>query len=179
MSITQTSLKSKNYQALGIDEIADDITNIITVVNALEYTETIVNISSAEISAMGYFPVELLPAPGVNTYYDFDKIILEYTHGTVWYALDDPYLYILSGTTEFHIPSIFIKQSKNGITDNQAIVAKETTIGYIDSIENITYNQIVTLNGELTITTWNGTDPALGNGTLRVKIYHKTITFGA
>lgn len=35
MPIVQTSLKSKNYNALGIDEIADDITNIITEVNGI------------------------------------------------------------------------------------------------------------------------------------------------
>jgi hypothetical protein len=34
-------------------------------------------------------------------------------------------------------------------------------------------------NRSIIITTYNGDDPLLGDGTLRVKIYHKTITFGA
>jgi hypothetical protein len=39
-----------------------------------DYTETIVNISSAQILAMGTTPIELLPAPGVGKYYEFDII---------------------------------------------------------------------------------------------------------
>jgi hypothetical protein len=42
-----------------------------------QYAE--VYISSAQILKMGSNPIELLPAPGVDKYYDFDCIILEYT----------------------------------------------------------------------------------------------------
>lgn len=48
----------------------------------------VVNISSAQILTLGSSPVTLLTAPGANKYYDVKKVIVEYTYGTVEYALN-------------------------------------------------------------------------------------------
>ena len=178
MPLTQESEVNKNYQALGMDEVARDIENIITVVNDLTengatgYTETIVNISSAQILAMGSSPIELLPAAGAGKYYDIEKIILEYTHVTTGYTgsyfiIKDSDGYLNHGLYNFTQESANTVVVINDIIEYWSIGASPTDFhrGYF------------ILNKSLLLT-HNATDPTGGDGTLRVKIYHKTITFG-
>lgn len=172
MPITQTSLKSKNYNALGIDEIADDITNIITEVNILsaggsgsDYTETIVNISSAQILAWTT-PYNLLTNAGAGNYYDW-YMVLEYTAGVTAYT-GATVLNIVSsgGNTLATIDAYLIGDTVNQI----AIVYPAYNNGGVMMWSSDT------LNSGLQIASNALAD---GDGTLRVKIYHKTITFGA
>jgi hypothetical protein len=169
MSITQTSLKSKNYNALGIDEIADDISNIITVVNAMPESPTtaIVNISSAQILAMGTTPVELLPAPGVGKYYDIEKVILEYNYNSVGYS-NAPQPMPSMGNFYQEISVSFLSSASNDVViindfgrDPQGIYER-----YI-------------INQKLELGDYNGANPTLGDGTLRVIITYTVRTFGA
>jgi len=175
MPITQTSLKSKNYNALGIDEIADDISNIITVVNAIPESPTtaIVNISSAQILAMGTTPVVLLPAPGVGMYYDIDKIVLECDFNTTPYTLSDGnIIYFACGDETGIILAAFLKQSY----DATGIVRMGSSLDIDKSVLVYRNNQT---NTELSMGTWLGGDPTLGDGTIRAIITHTVRTFGA
>jgi len=183
MAITPTSTKSKAYQALGIDEIANDIETAFTAINNLEanpstgYTETIVTISSAQILAMGTTPIELLPAPGAGKYYDIEKIVLEYTHVSTSYTLNGK------------IPCVKDGQNYGTITFNGGMFNEGVNTYAIlkgDFITNVNadpngkvVNYYNIENNNLVLTTFDAGEFTLGDGTLRVKIYHKTITFGA
>lgn len=138
------------------------------------YTETIVNISSAQILAMGSSPVELLPAPGAGKYYDIDKVILEYTHVTTAYSATDEYVDFNYGNLPFCSLTSLI-----GISSNNAQIVNSLVNNY----DSITVGGLVVINTPINQSvifgTLSGNDPTLGDGTLRVKIYHKTITFGA
>jgi len=137
------------------------------------YTETIVNISSAQILASGGTPIELLPAPTANTYYDIDKIIIEYIYNSVVYSFGagnrmaltfgDVYRQFVMGAST---SKEFIK-----ITDMQLYQGLDS--GFLYHVNN--YDG----QGGLYLTTWTGASPTNGNGTMRAKIYHKTNTFGA
>lgn len=183
MAITPTSTKSKQYQALGIDEIANDIETAFTEVNSLQEqidnlpqgggsgTTVEVNISSAQILAMGTTGVELLPAPAMNEYYDVEKIILEYTHVTTAYTLADPYI-----NFGMSLPSIDSYILTGGI--DQAFVINNSS-SYSDAIEEVSHVGNSILGQSLGLYTWNGTNPTLGDGTLRAIITYTTRTFGA
>ena len=138
-----------------------------------DYTETIVNISSAQILAMGTSPIELLPAAGVGNYYDIDKIVIEYNHNTTAYTSPD--LAINSGGSLWgFVYSQFVLLA--GAEDSVTKVVSPMDYNATDFI-TASYNQ--TLNKGFEITTYDASNPTLGDGTLRVKIYHKTVTFGA
>ena len=175
MPITQTSLKSKNYNALGIDEIADDISNIITVVNAIPESPTtaIVNISSAQILAMGSSPIELLPAPGAGKYYSIDKVVLEYTHISSGYTLAD--LLTLSQT------SSYLTILSAAIITNSGNRAMVTTkgVGSLDLVNEAALSEISDINTAITLGTYGNSNPTLGNGTMRAIITYTVRTFGA
>jgi len=139
-----------------------------------EYTETIVNISSAQILAMGTTPIELLPAPGAGMYYDVDRVVLENIAVTTGYTVGTSYLSISNSTQNI----AYTASSLIGDAVDRVSVTKCADY-WNDSVEGINYGQFILLNGNITLSTYDATDPTLGDGTLRVKIYHKTITFGA
>lgn len=176
MAITPTSTKSKQYQALGIDEIATDIETVFTAVNNLETevnnlpaapTTAIVNISSAQILAMGSSPIELLPAPGVGKYYDIEKIILEYTYGTTAYS-NAPQPMPSMGNFYSEIVVGFLTSTNNDVVIINDF-GREPNSNYQNNI----------INQSLTLGDYNGTNPTLGDGTLRAIITYTTRTFGA
>ena len=122
---------------------------------------------------MGTTPIELLPAAGVGMYYDW-YCYIEFTYGTIAYefsVLD--YIYVcntLSGEgslTDYN----WLTATYNGIE----IVKPEP----IQSDGSANFKTGRLLNEGVVLTTWQQNNPTLGDGTLRVKIYHKTITFGA
>jgi len=131
------------------------------------YTETIVNISSAQILSMGTTPIELLPAPGENKYYE-GYIIVEWNHGTVNYDFFSTFLVCYGGMTAY----TFIDVTQ--LLNNQDLVFKSTNGNQFDGSS---YGTL--LNYGVYMTTDDANDPTDGNGIGRVKIYHKTITFGA
>ena len=186
MPLTQESEVNKNYQALGMDEVARDIENIIAQVNTNTediaslggYTETIVNISSAQILAMGSSPIELLPAPGSSKYYELQKVVLEYTHNSTAYTppINDAYGVIYEADySGFYIAESFMNSARSEVV--VAFVQSPDVVFNIGT--NVATITPFRLNQKLVFTTWAGGSPTLGDGTLRVKIYHKTITFGA
>ena len=135
-----------------------------------DYTEAIVNISSAQILSLGSSPVELLPAAGINNYYEIEKVILEYTHVSTAYNFGFP-LFVYSNQGEYAAFTGLIQNAQNKFVK---LTAFNTTYGS-------TYNAITnsnSLNEKVTLNTWNNNNPSLGDGTIRVKIYYKVITFG-
>lgn len=176
-----TGLNTDNTDpANPIIEIAVDgvtITGNGTLANPLvaaggsDYTETIVNISSAQILSMGTTPIELLPAPGVGMYYDIDKVVLESSAGNSYTigAYDLPY--IGYGSIYEAFPVGIMNASRACITNFKGIKFDATLT------DNIC--PTLDLNTSIIFSNWSGTNYTDGTGTLRVKIYHKTITFGA
>jgi len=134
-------------------------------------TTTKVNISSAQILAMGSTPIELLPAPGVGMYYDIEKVILEYTYGTIAYTIDtvdNPAIYF-DGTSLTNIPISILTNSINVafVCENSSVVLSN----------NVPVARSV--SGSVAISTWNDDNPTLGDGTLRAIITYTVRTFGA
>jgi len=131
------------------------------------YTETIVNISSAQILAMGTTPIELLPVAGANAYYDIDKIVLEYNYNTTAYA-NAPQPMPSMGNFYAEIVVDFLTS-----TNNDVVIINDFGRTPTGSYERYIINQSLTLGD------YNSANPTLGDGTLRVKMYYKIITFGA
>jgi hypothetical protein len=137
------------------------------------YTETIVNISSAKILAMGSSPIELLPAAGVGNYYE-GYALFEYNYGTSGYTSAP--IYITWNNAYMVVPTI-------DSISNDFIFQVDTKAMFSDLFDDsgTKYSMIIgqELNEGMTISTWDGSNPTIGDGTLLVKIYHKTIKFGA
>jgi hypothetical protein len=156
-----------------------------------EYTETIVNISSTEttysdgrplvasgILAMGDTPIELLPDPGVGNYYDVDKVVIENVVGGLQYQLNnDNFLQLqINGNNAYFSPAVLFEPHQTFVvwTGESYRIIDLTGDGDIVTImseQNVFGNPM-----QLSTLTGNATD---GTNGLRVKIYHKTITFGA
>lgn len=139
-------------------------------------TITVVDITSAQILAMGTSPIELLPAPGVGKYYDVEKVVLEYTHVTTAYANiagTDDFAFEYGGDSTM-FPSWILAQTENSF----GVIS--LTQGYQADV-NTSYNtgQVLTLNTALRLKTSAATDPTLGDGTLRAIITYTVRTFGA
>lgn len=173
MPIVQKSIDSLGYQPVDERLIAEDIQALIEEVNILsegggnsDYTETIVNITSAQILNMGSTPIELLPAAGVGKYYDYYGFG-EYLFNTA--------AYVFIGDSGFigGLNSYF-GQDLNNILGGNSGTFKFSSAGSILGKTEPQQN-----NESIVFTTYDSENPTLGDGTLRVKIYHKTITFGA
>jgi hypothetical protein len=175
-------MSNKRYKTLG--QAGRDVDALALRVETLEdapsgggseYTETIVNISSAQILAMGTTPIELLPAPGVGKYYDYEGF-LEYTHVSTDYIIsDDLVLGSFSSYGGKYISSNILSSTDNYIIGfNNKGGGQE--VGLVAG-NVISFKQL--LNEPIHLFTFSEVDPTDGDGTLRVKIYHKTITFGA
>lgn len=135
-------------------------------------TTTVVDISSAQILAMGSSPVELLPASGEGNYYDIHKIILEYTHVSTAYSSADD-LYIYQGANLYGANKQLITNEQSGFV---ILDAKNITP---DTVNGLNIHEADQLNSAVSLGTWNGANPTLGDGTLRAIITYTLRTFGA
>lgn len=146
-------------------------------VGGSEYTETIVDISSAQILAMGDTPIELLPAAGVGKYYDINEIIIEYTYnGTPYTASNTPYLNVNGGSAYSNIKDILLS------TDTNAYIIKEFSIPSSPVSPGVQemkpQKHELNTNCQLTVGGGPG-NPTGGDGTIRAIIRYKVRTFGA
>jgi hypothetical protein len=134
------------------------------------YTETIVNISSAQILAMGTSPIELLPAAGANSYYEVDKIRFEYSHNTTAYTIANR-LYVYGGDIYVVIKNSFIADGSDYVG---SVVPSPSMVDTVPvfQLEN-------GLNTSLVFSVEGGVDPTAGDGTLRAIITYTLRTFGA
>jgi hypothetical protein len=175
-------MSNKRYKTLG--QAGRDVDALALRVETLEdapsgggseYAETIVNISSAQILSMGTSPIELLPAAGVGKYYDIDKVVMELTAGTQYTSNGATALLLKQGQVLAMIPSDIILDR----FDVATIV--NTNNAKIENVATVDYNRtpLLSVNQNVVLDLASSATISDGDGTLRVKIYHKTITFGA
>lgn len=120
-----------------------------------------VTITSAQTLSIGSSPVEILPAPGANKYYDF-KVFFEYIFNTSAYSTTGKMILIDSTTKRVTNQLDF-----NGQPTNRVLISD------INS-----QNEFLPVNSKLEFTTSDGTNPTLGDSSFKVKIYYNIIDFG-
>jgi len=160
--------------------------NIESGSNGSQYDETIVNISSEQILNMGDTPVELLPAPDANQYYDIESIIIEGSFNTTAYS--NVIYVILNGTRRIHAEPY--NDGSYVLTFNFNHFPEPTTvysfINDLEEVQNVTINLVRPLiideNRSVYLTAFGynaeQTNPTGGDGTLRAIIKYKVRTFG-
>lgn len=174
----------KYFKSTG-DGVNAKIGHVNALAEQLSYTETIVNISSAQILTMGTNPIVLLPnLTNPNQYYDIDKIIIESYTGpsSNFYYLPNGDLFSIyvSGAPK----NLDTNSIGSGWGNNKGVIVIRDLGNPAAAYSNFDddysrYGSQASLDNSLTLSTYNGGNPAGSDGTLRVKIYHKTITFGA
>lgn len=167
-----TSLND-NTEVVTIEDIIQSVTG-----DSEGYTQTIVNISSTQILAMGTTPVELLPAAGVGKYYEWEGFV-EYSHVTTPYAVSSNDMLMFGYESEYSgclIQTLLITQA-------DSFAAKIGQFPQSNTSSSATLPDVelyrIPLNDRIILTSWNGVDPTLGDGTMRVIIKYKVKTFGA
>jgi len=183
----------------NFSELSGSIAAISSSVVAGEYIETIVNITPTEttysddrplvasgVLAMGSSPIELLPTPSVGTYHGVAYYDFEFD-GDLYDTLDFNHFLRID---QANIPSAGINRSliiyiSGGITTTQKYIRVYPGTGLLETVTQSLYIQPYNMiaDGKITLKMAKATspfnaNPTGGGGTLRVKIYHKTITFG-
>ena len=171
-NFTTHSLVTKGYVDTGTSSIWSSINN-----NAYQYTE--VNISSAQLLDIGATPVTLLSAPGSNKYYDFDKIIFEFTYGGVAYNSLAKQFIIGYATPTIKIAYIDLAQLVSQTTNRISIV-EPTKPDVFDIGGSVLVNTHISveLNEALIFTTIGAENLTTGTGIMKVKIWYKVRNFG-
>ena len=154
----------------------------VNIPNPITTTTAIVNITSAQILAMGTTPITLLPAPGVGMYYDVEKYVIEYTDVTTEYSFDANDLIAIYYNGGSYVPVVQIdqfpfSQTSNSVTIGVATPEKTQAAGSFSTNPKMTGGDIFNL--PLVFGTWSGTNPTLGDGTIRAIITYTVRTFGA
>jgi hypothetical protein len=147
---------------------------------ASEWTEVIINISSAQIISMGSSPIQLLPNAGLNKYYIFEGI-LEFIGTDNQYSIPDSISAI----------RIYYDQSFNGAGcyfDKFFLSSKGSSVIPFNSIPNVGTNKTqngIGLNSSIFLSTDRGGNPTYKEGgkqepgTIRIVLKYKIKTFGA
>jgi hypothetical protein len=117
-----------------------------------------VTITSGETLTLFSLPVEILPAPGVNKYYDF-KVYFEYTYNSSPYISNT--LLLVDNTNKQVSKEFYIEGS-----DNVILVSNMDT-----------QQPFTTVNSNLLLRT-TVSDPTNGDGTIKLKIYYNIVNFG-
>ena len=154
--------------------LADSASYAIIAGQLSDVQTTVVNISSAQILNSQATPIDLLPVPGAGKYYDIERIILEYTHGTTGYTLSGGFLIKDDG-------GYFNKELYNftGEGANTVVLLTNWQDAWATGASATAWQYgYQLLNSGYQFTTTGGT-PTLGDGTLRVIITYTTRTFGA
>jgi hypothetical protein len=141
---------------------------------AYDYLE--VPISSAQIKAMGSSPIQLLPAAGVNKYYVFERIVIEFTYSTAAYVFPTSQTFYLDGAFDAYVDKLLFTSASNGVTTLTGNIRNTITVGSGSGSVQVKGNRDV-LNANLIMGTPSGDNPTTGSGTALVKIYYKTESF--
>lgn len=174
MPLNLNDNKRPYFKQLNLDDTFDEIQSFV---NGLEtdidnlptgHTQEIVNISSAQILAMGTSPVELLPAAGAGKYYDYYGFI-EFNEGTTPYT--NTQILALNDGWE-------VKQVENPIDFGEKTFIKISSINYSQGVGSNILHKTQGLNQNVSLGTIDNSNPTDGDGTLRVVIYYKVRTFG-
>ena len=141
---------------------------------ASEWTEVVINVSSAQILSMGSSPIQLLPNAGLNKYYIFEGV-LEFIGSKPSYSMPD-------STSAIRI---YYDQSFNGAGcyfNKAFLISKDKSVIPFTSIPNVGTNNAqngIGLNSSIFLSTNDGGNPTTGTGTIRIVLRYKVKTFGA
>lgn len=133
--------------------------------NALGWITETVNVSSEQLLSAFSSPITLLAAPAAGTYYEIDKLVFEFTPGSTPY--DGPFLMSTSGCFRCVFEETFLQMVTQSV-----LVASYSSGGLVDD-EPIC--QFFPITSGLTLST--SSDPTAGNGTLRIRMTYKIVTF--
>lgn len=133
--------------------------------NALGWITETVNVSSAQLLSAFTSPITLLATPSTGTYYEIDRLVFEYTPGSTPYG--GPFLMSTSGCFRCVFEETFL-----GLSVKAVVVATYSSNGLLDTEPICHFFPITT---GLTLST--SSNPTAGNGTLRVRMTYKIVTF--
>lgn len=158
-------------QTGGVSEkfTLEDIKNYL---EASEWTEIVINVSSAQILSMGSSPIQLLPNAGLNKYYVFEGV-LEFIGTGTQYSVSANKI------------RIYYDQSFNGAGcyfDKGFIESKGSSVIPFTSIPNVGTNDNqngIGFNSSIFLSTDDVSNPTSGTGTIRIVLRYKVKTFGA
>lgn len=117
-----------------------------------------VTVTSGQVLTLNSIPVEILPQPGVDKYYDF-KVYFEYNYETTSYV---------SG-------NVCIVDSTGDYITKQFDIQGTNDVALVSDME--AFNNNIPLNSNLSLFAL-GADPTLGDGSIKVKIYYNIVNFG-
>ena len=117
---------------------------------------SVVTVTSAQTLTLNSVPVDILPAPGSNKYYDF-KVYMEYYYETVAYDV---------------ISSVRV------VDDNLTQMSSTIDLTQTNDAIAISYGS---LNGSIpnsSLKLYSSADPTVGNGSMKIKIWYNIVDFG-
>jgi hypothetical protein len=135
-----------------------ELNQIASTIGGYQYYSAI-TVTSAQTLTSFSSPVNLLPAPGANKYYDF-KAYFEYTYGTTPYV--SGLLFVVDNTGNTITNGVNITPTQNVIL-----------VSNMDSVAN----NFSTVNSNLQLKPAS-TNPTSGNGSLKIKIWYNIVNFG-
>ena len=118
-----------------------------------------VTVTSAQTLTLNSVPVAILPTPGSNKYYDF-KVYLEYTYNTSAYTANPIYL---------------IDNTNNRVSNEFDISGMTSSMVLVSNMD--TQQKRTTVNSGLTLFSPT-TNPTVGKGSLKIKIWYNIVDFG-
>lgn len=141
---------------------------------ASEWTEVVINVSSAQILSMGSSPIQLLPNAGLNKYYVFEG-------GLEFIGTGNQYIFSPEKAVTIYYDQSFNKAGCYFYID--LFESKNSSVTPFTSIPNIgnnsNYQNGILLNSSIYLSTLNGNNPISGTGTIRIVLRYKVKTFGA
>jgi hypothetical protein len=141
-----------------------------------EFTTVVRPITSAQIKTMGTSAITLLPAPGVNQYYVINRVVLEYTFGSLAYIFPTSLSFYLDGCFDSYIDKTLLTSLTNTVATISGNLRNTYQVGSGSGSTFIKTNKDV-LNANLSMSTQNNDNPTTGDGTLNVIIEYKIVTF--
>lgn len=140
-----------------------------------DYTELVKNLTNVTaIRNIGSAPIEILPAPGVGKYYEFEGVV-EYTHVSADYNFGD--VVGIVGETSYAGP--YVISSVAPWTTDKVIQFSSKSPTYVDgTVTDTVVSAGFNLNEKIVLTTYNGNDATLGDATLKIKLLYKIVTAG-
>lgn len=146
-------------------------------INSSPLIRTVVSLNPIQIKSLGT-PFTLLNSPGANKYYDIQKIIIEYTFGTVAYAIPTSLTLYLDGAFDSYIDKTLLTSATNSVCTISGNLRNTLTVGSGSGSVQVKTNKDV-LDAALILGTPNGDNPTTGDGTVRIIIYYEVKTFGS
>lgn len=142
-----------------------------------EWTEVEINITDVNaIRNCGTTPIEILPAPGVGKYYEYDGMV-EYTYNTTQYDFND----MLGILGEVSYSGVYILPANILFTPGDKVIQINSKMPqYLDILRTDTvYQQPCNINERIVLTTWSpSNDATVGDGTFKIKLKYKIHDFG-